>query len=253
MAGFSDKDLDGTRAVLAPTLDATAAILPWVAKPQPVRFSPELNKRWEAGCKDLSDSWLKREGHGVAAVRTAIFALLAVAIETHDVDCLHLAEGMASAAEKLDEEPIPARVAAALTATCEALLDEGGLENPHFVGRARHFAQRLEASLAPSRKPGVRSDVLDNLFVSDTRERLERMYDALAVLPIDVVELQIEAQEMIQQAEQIEMWGIYHMARQLESFVVQLGDASEEVQDRARSDIDNLLHTISGALNAVDG
>ena len=253
MADIPDKDLDGTRAVLAPTLEATAAILPWVAKPQPVRFPPELNKRWESACKTLSECWLKRQTDGPAPVRAAIFALLGIAIESHDVDCLHLAEALASAAEKLDEEPVPARVAAALMATSEALLDEGGLENPHFVERARHFAQRLESTLMPSRKPGVRSDVLDNLFVDDTRERLERMYDALAVLPIDVYALHSEAAEMIQQAEQIEMWGIYHLARQLESFVAQLGDASEQVQDQARAEIDNLLHVISGALNAVNG
>lgn len=253
MADIPEKDLEGTRAALAPTLDATASILPWVAKPQPVRFPPELNKRWEAACKELSERWTTRQKDGPATVRSAIFALLALAIETADVDCLRLGEAMAGVADKLDEDRIPARVVAALTSTIEALLDEGGLENPNFAARAQHFAQRLEASLQPSRKPGERSDVLDTLFVDDSRERLERMYDALAVLPIDVYALQTEAEELIQQAEQIEMWGIYHMARQLESFVVQLGDASEAVQDRARSEIDNLLHTISGALAVVDG
>lgn len=253
MADIPGNELEGTRAALAPTLDATASILPWVAKPQPVRFPPELNKRWEAACKDLAERWTRREIDGPAAVRSGIFALLAIAIETGDVDCLHLGEAMASAADKLEQEQVPARVVAALTATIETLLEEGGLENRHFVNRAQHFAQRLDTILQPSYKPGERSDVLDALFVGDARESIERMYDALAVLPIDVYALQTDAQELIQHAEQIEMWGIYHLARQLESYAVQLSDVSEATQDRARVEIDRLLHTISEALNAVNG
>ena len=250
--GFSDKDLEGTRAALAPTLEATAAILPWVAKPQPARFSPELNTRWEAACKDLAARWHKRELDGVEAVRAPIFALLAIAVETTDVDCLHLGEALASIADTLEGTQQPAaRIIAAVSATLEALLEPGGLENPLFANRARHFAQRLENALIPSLKPGERSDVLDNLFVEDNRERIERMYDALAVLPIDVYALQIESQEMIQQATQIEMWGVYHLARQLESFVLQLGDASESVQDKARVEIDHLLHEITEALRTI--
>ena len=37
MTDIPEEDLEETRAALAPTLAATAAILPWVSKPQPVK------------------------------------------------------------------------------------------------------------------------------------------------------------------------------------------------------------------------
>lgn len=253
MADFPEKDLEETRAALAPTLEATAAILPWVAKPQPVRFPPELNKRWEGAAQALAELWAQRLKEGTDKIRSAIFSLLSIAVETRDIDCLALAEAMASAADRLEGDgELSPRIVAALTATIETLQEPGGLENVNFVSRAQHFTQRLEASVAPSRKPGERSDVLDTLFVEDAQERLERMYESLAVLPIDVYALHTECLELVQQAEQIEMWGIYHMARQLESFVVQLSDASEATQDRARSEIEQRLDTLSNALAVVN-
>ncbi len=254
MADIPEKDLEGTRAALAPTLEATAAILPWVAKPQPVRFPPELNKRWEAAWKELADCWHQRQTGGQDPVRAAIFAVLSIAIEANDVDCLGLAEALASTADRFDADGgLSPRVIAALTATIETLQEPGGLEHVNFVTRAQHFSQRIHQSLAPSRKPGERSDVLDALFVEDTQERLERMYESLIVLPIDVYALQIDCQELIQQAEQIEMWGIYHLARQLESFVVQLSDASEATQDAVRSEIEKNLDTLATALAVING
>ena len=41
MADIPEDDLAESRAALAPTLDATAAILPWVAKPRPLRSQTE--------------------------------------------------------------------------------------------------------------------------------------------------------------------------------------------------------------------
>lgn len=252
MADIPERDLEETRAALAPTLEATAAILPWVAKPQPVRFPPELNKRWESACQTLAEAWQTRQLADLGPVRRAIHALLGIAIETTDVDCLRLCEALASVADRLEAGAPSARVVAALTSASEALAEPGGLEHPNFVSRAQYFAHRLETALAPSRKPGDRSDVLDALFVEDTEDRLDRMHDALAALPIDVYALQIECQELIQEAEQIEMWGIYHLARQLESFVLQLSDAGEAIQDRARSEVDRLLATIASALTLIE-
>ncbi len=249
---FSDNDLDETRAALAPTLEATVAILPWVNKPQPVRFPPELNKRWEAACQELSERWAGRHQQGAARVRFTIFSLLNVALETRDVDCLHLAETLASVADKLEEGPPDARLVAALTATCEALLEPNGLENTAFIGRAQHFSQRLEQCLQPSSKPGVRSDVLDQLFVNDSEERLERMREALIVLPVDIYALQIESQAMVQHALEIEMFGIVHLGRQLVHYVALMNEAGEREQERARDEISALLDTISDALAAVN-
>jgi len=252
MANIPDDDIEKTRNALAPTMDAMASILPWIGKTQPVRYSPELNKRWQAACRSLADCWAQRGRTDPAAIRPGIYSLLAIAIETGDADCLRLGEALASAADHLEHKAPGNRLSAALTATTEALLDEGGLENPHLGERLRHFSDRLVAALRPSAKPGERSDVLDRLFVEDSEERLLRMHEALETLPIDVYALELEASELIQHAEQIEMWGIYHLARQLQNFALQLSDASEAVQDRAVQDIARQLALIDSALSAID-
>lgn len=107
MANIPEDDLAESRAALAPTLDATAAILPWVAKPRPARFDPTLNERWiaaGASTKPRSDRHSLRGGRS----RPAIFKLYAVALDTADSDCLRLGEALASAADRLeDEAPSP--------------------------------------------------------------------------------------------------------------------------------------------------
>ncbi|WP_298395719.1 hypothetical protein [uncultured Azonexus sp.] len=252
MADIPDDDLEKTRTALAPAMDAMAAILPWVGKSQPVRYPPELNKRWQTACKELADDWIKHGRTDPQTIRPRVFALLSVAIETGEADCLRFGETLASVADHLEHQPPGNRLSAALTATTEALLDEGGLENPHFGERLRHFTGRLETALRPSTKPGERSDVLDRLFVQDSEERLQRMHEALEVLPIDVYALELEAGELIQHAEQIEMWGIYHLARQLQNFALQLSDASETIQDQAAHDIAQQLALIESALRAIE-
>src|SRR5574343_1910728 len=234
-------DLEETRAALAPTLEQTAAILPWVRAPQPLRFPAELNERWETACTRLRTAWDERLTEGDDSVRSSIYGLLSIALETHDADALQLAEALAGVADRLDAGPLPTRAVAAVTATLECLREPGGLENSGFAQRAQHFSQRLGQSLAPSLKPGERSDVVDRLFLVDARERLERMHEALDVLPVDVYALTLESHELTQQAEQIDMWGIVHLGRQLENFVRLMDEASEDMQDRARSDIIALL------------
>ena len=252
MADLPDDDIEKTRTALAPTMDAMTSILPWVGKSQPVRYPEELNKRWQSACKALADCWSTRGRSDPAAIRPDVYALLGIAIETGDADCLQLGETLASVADYLEHNPPGNRLSAALTASTEALLDEGGLENPLLGERIRHFSSRLDAAMRPSTKPGERSDVLDRLFVQDSEERLQRMHEALEVLPIDVYALELEASELIQHAEQIEMWGIYHLARQLRNFALQLSDASEAIQDQAADDIANQLALIETALRAIE-
>ena len=242
-----------SQAALAPTLAAVAAILPWVGQAQPQRFSPELNKRWKAACAEFAEHWAARLTEGPTAIRPSIIALLAVAIESGDGDYLHFAEILASTADFLEHHTPSNRQIATLTAIAEALLDAQGLENPNLVSRTRHFSQRLETAMRPSSKPGERSDVLDALFVQDADECLARMREALEVLPIDVYAIELEADELIRHAEQIEMWGIYHQARQVQHFVRQLSDVSEAVQDQAMRDIVRQLDLIEQSLLAVDG
>jgi hypothetical protein len=244
--------LEGARTALSPTLAATAAVLPLVVRPRSLKFSKDLNKRWQDACAALSKAWSNGHQWEVDTVRSAIFALFNIALETGDADCLHLAEALASAADRLDTGQPSARLIAAMTATLESINESGGLEHPTFASRMRHFADRLGACLAPSVKPGERSDVLDRLFANDTRESLERMHEAANALPIDAYMLRAESQELAHQAEQIDLWGIVHLCRQLENYVIQLDEAGEAEQDRARVEIERLLQLISDALTLLD-
>ena len=252
MTGFPEKDIEETRAALASTLEATAAILPWVAKPQPARFSEDLNQRWLNACTTLGATWDQRHQHGTEELRPAIYQLLAITLETSDVDYLALGEALASVADHLDANPLTAKITAALTATIEALIELSSLENTALPARARHFAERLNQTLLPSNKPGERSDVLDAIFVEDSLERLEAMYDALEALPIDIYALTLESHSLTRHAEQIDMWGIVHLARQLEAFVLSMDEASEATQDQARQNIEDILGTIEEALNQIN-
>src|SRR5690349_17794701 len=97
-----EHELEETRSALAPTLEATAAILPLLAKPKELRFPPELAKRWQTVCGRLAVAWSERHGDGLADLRPAVFELCSVALELGDRDCLRLAEALASATDRLE-------------------------------------------------------------------------------------------------------------------------------------------------------
>ena len=249
MADIPGDDIEETRAALAPTLEATAAILPWVAKPRPLRFDEKLNERWMACCSRLATAWSTRHESGADDVRPAIFALYAIALETADADCLHLGEALASATDAL-EVPSPApHLIAALTASIECLGETGGLEHLLLSERARHFARRLENSAAPGAGNNPRSAVLDQLFVSEAGERLERMYDALAALPPDAYALKLEAGELAQQAEHLELYGIVHLLRQLVQAIPASG--SDLDSPAARQTMQETLRQLEQAVAAL--
>jgi len=249
MADIPEKDLEETRAALAPTLDATAALLPLLNRPKPPRFPPELNERWQAACQRLREAWSERNGPGAEGIRPAIFALFAIALECRDVDCLRLGEALAGACDRLEAETVPARTIAALSACIECLNEPGGLEHAAFAERARHFAGRLEASAAPC--ASERSEVLDRLFVGETEERIERLHDALDALPPDAYALKTEAFELAQQAEHLELWGIVHLARQLSTLVASHSDDLET--ETTRQQLLAVLHDLALATAAVNG
>ncbi len=210
-----EDDLADNDSATASALEATAAILPWLAKPQKLRFAPALNQRWVSSCQRLSSAWAGRHAEGLNDLRPAIFSLYSLSLETADTDCLRLGEALASATDRLDEETAPPRVIAALSACIECLVEADGLEHPSFIERARHFSKRLEDCAACAQGDNERSAVIDRLFVAETGERLERMHDALAALPPDGETLLIETDELIQHAEHIALFGIVHAARQL--------------------------------------
>lgn len=247
MADKPGNSLEETRAALAPTLDATAAILPLLVRPKPPRFDPALNERWQAACSRLTAAWSERHTEGIDAFRSAIFSLLAIALESKDVDVLRLSEALASACDRLEDEIPPLRTIAALSACIECLGDYGGLEHDAFNERAGHFAKRLEDSaLAPAYE---RSQVLDRLFVSEAREKIEQLMDALATLPPDAYALKTESEELILQAEHLELWGIVDLLRQLIRLV---GPENDLDNEQTRPQVLGQIKRLEAAIDTID-
>ena len=248
MADIPEEDLEETRAALAPTLAATAAILPWVSKPRQLRFEAKLNARWVAAGKRLAAAWSDRHGAGAESIRPAIFSLYAIAIETADGDCLRLGEALASAADRLENESPSPRLIAAITGTIECLNEADGLEHEAFADRAQHFSMRLEAA-ASAPDNAERSVVLDRLFVDEAGEQIDLMRDALAALPPDSYALTTEAMKLAQQAELLELWGIMHLARQMTDYIGR--NAAELDSDEHREEIERLVHLLATAIAAI--
>lgn len=249
MADIPEHELEGTRAALAPTLEATAAILPWVAKPNKLRFDPKLNERWVTASKRLAAAWSDRHGDGADDIRPAIFSLYATALETADADCLRLGEALASASDLLEDSD-SVRLIAALSATVECLREGEGLEHPAFAERAKHFAGRLEAAVsAPD--AGERSAVIDQLFVDEANEQIQLMREALAALPPDAYALATESTKLAHQAELLEIWGIMHMARQLSETIAR--NAADLDNATVRDQLESELAQLSSAISTVNG
>lgn len=248
MADIPEHELEETRAALAPTLEATAAILPWVATPRKARFDPQLNERWMAAGQRLASAWSERHGAGADDIRPAIFSLYAIAIETADASCLRLGEALASAADRL-EEGTPPRLIAAMTAAIECLSEAEGLEHPAFPERASHFAKRLEAAAATA-NPDERSVVLDALFVDEAGEQIQLMHEALAALPPDAYALATESLKLAQQAELLEIWGVMHLARQLSACINR--HAADLDSPAVRQEVQNRLETLGSTIATVN-
>jgi hypothetical protein len=249
MADIPEHELEETRAALARTLEATAAILPWVAKPRKARFDPKLNERWIAAGKRLFGAWSGRLGAGEHEIRPAIFALYAIAIETADADCLRLGEALASAADRLEEAPPTPRLAAAITAAIECLTEAEGLEHPSFSERASHFAKRLVACAA-AKIADERSAVVDQLFVAEASEQIQLIQDAMAALPPDAYAMTTEALKLAQQAELLELWGIMHLARQLSETISR--NAANLDDPSFRASVDRQLADMSSSIAAIN-
>lgn len=242
LPGDDDPALAQTRAALAPTLEATAAILPWVASPKPPRFDPKLSERWQETCKRLATAWSERYREGLEDFRPAVFALCGVALELADVDCLRLTEAFASASDRLDDPASlqDVRLVAAITAGIECLQEDGGLESDHFPQRAAHLAGRLEQCAAHAGTASPRSSTIDRLFVSEALELMDRINEALEMWPVDLYGAREASLALYQQAEPLELDGIANIALRLISlFSAPAGTTSqidgEGLLDQARS------------------
>lgn len=249
MADIREHELEETRAALAPTLEATAAILPWVATPRKARFDPQLNERWIAAGKRLASAWSERHGAGADDIRPAIYGLYAIAIETADANCLRLGEALASAADRLEEQVIPPRLIAAMSAAIECLSEAEGLEHPAFPERSGHFAGRLDTAAATA-SPNERSAVLDQLFVDEASEQVQFMRDALAALPPDAYALTTESIKLAGHAELLEIWGVMHLARQLSEYISR--NAVDLDNPAIRGEVQNRLEALGNSIATVN-
>ncbi len=248
-----ESDFKESRAVLAPTLEATASILPLLAKPREPRFPPAKTAIWEAGWSALKLAWNDRHGRGFAALRPAVFQLCAAALELKDGDCLALSEALATATDRLDEpEGLSlAHLSAAITATIECLAEEAALEHAAFPQRARYFASRLERA-ADKREALPRSPVLDRLFAEDARECLERMRGACAALPPDPHGLKAAAADLARVAEALDLSAIALTAgRLVRMMTVRAGEHVDLDEPETRDSTLALISEIGEQLAAM--
>ena len=92
--------------------------------------------------------------------------------------------------------------------------------------------------------------MIDRLFVGDSEDKVSQMRDALAALPPDAYALKTLSAQMALEAEQIGMYGIMHLARQLNRAV---GDGAHLELSSVRTGIARQLDQLSASLAAVDG
>lgn len=217
MTDNPEDGLAATRAALAPTLEATAAILPFLARPKTPRFPVDIAARWQAACQRLATHWADRYGPGLEGVRPAVFDLIAIAIELADRDCLHLAEALATATDALENDNAleNAPLVAAFSAAVECLSEPNGLEHTAFSQRVGHLAQRLENCPRRIDAAAVRAPRIDRLFFGEARECLEFLQAALDSLPVDAYGAREAAEHLVALAEPLELDGLVNQGRQL--------------------------------------
>lgn len=208
-----DKALKQTRAALAPTLSATAAVLPLLAKAAQPRFSPEIVARWQQSCRDFATAWTERPRQGDVPLRRAVFSLCAIAVELGDADALALSEALASSTDLL-EDPLRAHdphLLAALAAVSTGHEEIRHPEQGSFATRARYYCQRLQDALKP--RQGIRTATLDRLFVNEAGEHLLAMYETLDSLDPDATLISDAAAAIIALAEPLELRDLIDRSR----------------------------------------
>lgn len=251
-----DDELEETRAALAPTLEATASILPWVGKvKKSSRFPPEAAKRWQEVCDRLAVCWFERHENGLTGLRPTVFEFYGAALELRDPDCLRLAEALASATDRMEnaEEVSNPRLAAALTATLESLSLPDCLDHEAFPDRARHFAERLERCADPLAAAQVRSPVLDRLFVEEAGDCLERIQQGLAALPADAYGIRVAADDIARLADPLDLDDISTLANHLVRLLIpKPGERLDlDASETRRATVEALAAELEKAIAAV--
>ncbi|MEY2632971.1 MAG: hypothetical protein RIR00_1625 [Pseudomonadota bacterium] len=246
---FSSLQAD-VRAKLAPTLEATVALLPLVAREQPSRYTPEQQHNWQVAVSQLRDACLLRLQPGLGELRRAVFALCGNALNLGDADALRLVEALAGAMDKLDgANELPAGLAAALAACLEILEEKGQLDSPRFPERVDYMVQRLKNSADPL--VGGRSPALVRIFISEASECLESLHQALEGLPPDGDSLQLTLQELGVLADAADYPSIAELAHAIVEALT--GHEHELVIETVRATVLRLLACLDGQLQCVLG
>jgi hypothetical protein len=168
------------RDPLASTLEATAAILPYVSHPREPRFTPQQRRDWDTAVHALNLAWEERR-EGWQALRRAVFKLLEGALFLKHPAPLKLAEALASATDQLESAPPAPRRLTALAATVELVTEADFLEHDALTERVDQLAYRLE-----SEEEGPRSRMGNTLFAQEVTEEIEALRHALEAVPPDV-------------------------------------------------------------------
>lgn len=187
------------RNPLAPTLAATAAILPLMAQMHPARFEETQRVPWDEATKELAVAWGNYNPEHYDSLRHAIFQILEAALLLEHPAPLKLAESLASITDLLEIAPPSLHQQAALTACVELMIEPGFLEHDALTERVEQLAKRLETC------NDSRSHPLDQLFAKEAGEDIELMRNALDKVPPDIEAL-VECINHIQQlAEPLEL------------------------------------------------
>lgn len=193
------------RSPLAPTLAATAAILPLMAQIHPLRFDKTQRAPWDEATRELAGVWNNYNTgdnyntENYASLRHAIFQILEAALLLEHPAPLQLAESLASATDTLETTPPSLHQQAALTACIELIMEPEFLEHHALTERVDQLAKRLEACNAP------RSRSLDQLFAKEAGEDIELMRHALDKIPPDLEALTECVRHVQQLAEPLDL------------------------------------------------
>ncbi len=203
------------RPPLASTLEATAAILPLLAREQEPRFKAEQRRGWDEAVAGLAEAWEARPA-GWQPLRRAVFRLLEGALALRHPAPLRLAEALASATDPLDTAPPGPRLLAALHATLELLREPGFLEHEALEERVAQLVPRLEAGDRDS------SPALEALFLQEALEALEHLHLALEAVPPDSAALVAAAAQLRELADHAERQDCGRWAARLEHAFLRL-------------------------------
>lgn len=252
---LSESERDDARAALAPTLEATAAILPLLARPRNPRFPAKAAMHWDKAWAEVQAAWIDRHGAGFAALRPAVFALSAAALALQDLECLALSEAMATATDRLDEPAglDNARLITAISAAVECFATADALEHEAFPQRAKHFASRLER-VAKEREVPARSPVLDRLFADEGRECLEKMRLACLALPPDPMALKRAAADLARVADALDIGDVTLAATRLvRSLPLRAGERVDLEAEEPRSMVLGLIAELEDLIGRLAG